>query len=89
MPEVIAAAAEHRKIIEINAHPYRLDMDWRLWKRAKELGVKCSINPDAHSIEDYQYLAIGAAIARKGWLTKADVVNCLPASEVEKALQKS
>ena len=88
MPDVIAAAAKHKKIIEINAHPYRLDMDWRLWKHAKELGVKCAINPDAHNINDYQYLAIGAAIARKGWLTKADVVNCLPAKEIEKFLRR-
>ncbi|MGA2139289.1 MAG: DNA polymerase/3'-5' exonuclease PolX [Verrucomicrobiia bacterium] len=88
MPEVIAAAAKYNKIIEINAHPYRLDMDWRLWKHAKELGVKCAINPDAHSIPDLQYLAVGIGIARKGWLEKKDVVNCLPLKEVEKALKR-
>jgi DNA polymerase (family 10) len=87
MPHVIEAAAKHKKIIELNAHPYRLDMDWRLWKHAKELGVKCAINPDAHNIPDLQYLGIGVAIARKGWLTKADVINCLPAKEVEKILR--
>lgn len=89
MNAVIAAAAQHQKIIEINAHPYRLDMDWRLWKHAKELGVKCAINPDAHNIDDLQYLAVGIGIARKGWLTKKDVVNCLPAKEVEKLLKRS
>ena len=88
MPEVIEAAAKHNKIIEINAHPYRLDMDWRLWKRAKELGVKCSINPDAHNIDDLQFLAVGIGIARKGWLEKKDVINCLPLKEVEKMLRK-
>ena len=88
MPEVIATAAKHNKIIEINAHPYRLDMDWRLWKHAKELGVKCSINPDAHNIPDLQYLAVGVGIARKGWLTKADVINCLPLKDVEKVLRR-
>jgi DNA polymerase (family 10) len=88
MNAVIAAAAKHKKIIEINAHPYRLDMDWRLWKHAKELGVKCAINPDAHNIDDLQYLALGIGIARKGWLTKEDVVNCLPAKEVEKLLKR-
>ena len=86
MPEVIEAAAKHGKIIELNAHPYRLDMDWRLWKRAKELGVKCAINTDAHNIDDYQYLPFGIGIARKGWLTKSDVINCLPLKQVEKAL---
>ena len=82
LPAVIEAAAKHGKVIEINAHPYRLDMDWRLWKRAKELGVKCAINPDAHSVADFQYLPLGIGIARKGWLTKADVINCLPAVAV-------
>ncbi len=88
MPEVIEAAAKHNKIIEINAHPYRLDMDWRLWKHAKEVGVKCSINPDAHNIDDLQFLAVGIGIARKGWLEKKDVINCLPLKEVEKALAR-
>lgn len=88
MPEVIATAAKHNKIIEINAHPYRLDMDWRYWKHAKELGVKCAINPDAHNIPDLQFLAVGVGIARKGWLEKKDVINCLPLKEVEKALRR-
>jgi DNA polymerase (family X) len=88
LPEVIATAARHNNIIEINAHPYRLDMDWRFWKHARELGVKCSINPDAHNIPDLQFLAIGIGIARKGWLTKTDVINCLPLKEVEKILRR-
>jgi len=86
MPAVIEAAAKHHKIIEINSHPYRLDMDWRLWKRAQERGVKCAINPDAHSVEELQNLTFGIGVARKGWLTKADVVNCLPAEEVARFL---
>jgi DNA polymerase (family 10) len=88
MPEVIEAAAKHNKIIEINAHPYRLDMDWRYWKHAKELGVKCAINPDAHNIPDLQFLAVGVGIARKGWLEKKDVINCLPLKEAERALKR-
>ena len=87
LPDVIEAAARYRKIIELNAHPYRLDLDWRLWKHARELGVQCAINPDAHNIPDLQYLDIGIGIARKGWLTKSDVVNCLPLKAVEKALK--
>lgn len=88
MNEVIGTAAKHRKIIEINAHPYRLDMDWRLWKTAREKGVKCAINPDAHNIDDLQFLAVGVGIARKGWLTKEDVINCLPLKAMEKFLAK-
>lgn len=86
MPDVIETAAKHGKIIEINAHPYRLDMDWRLWKRAKELGVKCAINPDAHSAGDLAYLPFGVNIARKGWLTKTDVVNCLSLKQITEIL---
>jgi len=89
MPEVIEAAAKHRKIIELNSHPYRLDMDWRLWKHARELGVQCAINPDAHNIDDYQSVAFGVGIARKGWLTKSDVLNCLPLKQIEKAFHHS
>jgi DNA polymerase (family 10) len=84
--EVIETAAKHGKIIELNAHPYRLDLDWRLWKTAKEKGVPCAINPDAHNIDDLQFLAVGVGIARKGWLEKKDVINCLPLKEVEKLL---
>jgi DNA polymerase (family 10) len=87
VPAVIDAAAETGTIIEINANPWRLDMDWRWWKLAKEKGVKTSINPDAHSTRGLQDVFYGVRIARKGWLTKADVVNCLPLGKVEAALK--
>jgi DNA polymerase (family X) len=73
-------------MIELNGHPNRLDMDWRLWKFAKERDVKCAINPDAHTLRELQYLAIGIGMARKGWLEKKDVINCLPVKDVEKLL---
>ena len=85
---VIDAAAESGCVIELNANPHRLDMDWRLWKRAKEHGVKCVINPDAHRISGFQHLAIGIGIARKGWLTKSDVINTMKSAEVGKFLAK-
>lgn len=87
MRAIIEACAKHGVIIELNSHPWRLDLDWRLWKFAKERGVKCAINPDAHSIPDFQSLAIGVGIARKGWLTRDDVINCLPADKVEAVLK--
>lgn len=80
--EVIRAAAETRTIIELNANPRRLDMDWRFWKLAKEQGVKCAINPDAHATQGLQDLWFGILSARKGWLTREDVVNCLPLSSI-------
>ncbi|HCN75734.1 MAG TPA: DNA polymerase/3'-5' exonuclease PolX [Verrucomicrobiales bacterium] len=84
---VIEAAAETGTIIELNASPWRLDMDWRWWRLAKEKGVKCSINPDAHSTRGLQDVIFGIRAARKGWLTRGDIINCLPLAEVEKALR--
>ena len=86
MPSIIDAAAETGTIIELNASPWRLDMDWRWWKLAKEKGVKCSINPDAHSVHGLKDVVFGIRSARKGWLTREDVVNCLPLEAVEKVL---
>lgn len=86
MPSIIDAAAETGTIIELNASPWRLDMDWRWWKLAKEKGVKCSINPDAHSVHGLKDVVFGIRSARKGWLTREDVVNCLPLEAVEKDL---
>lgn len=77
MDTVLEAAARTRTAIEINADPRRLDIDWRYCRRAKELGIVFSINPDAHSVGNYEYVNYGIAMARKGWLERADVVNCL------------
>lgn len=84
---IIDACAETGTWIELNANPYRFDMDWRLWQYAKSKGVKCVINCDAHRNENAGFLRLGAGIARKGWLTKADVINTLPLPELMKALR--
>ena len=86
LPAVIDAAADTGTWIELNAAPKRLDLDWRWWPRAKEKGVKCVINPDAHRAERLQDLWFGIGIARKGWLTKNDVMNCLPLGKIEDAI---
>lgn len=86
VPAIIDAAAATGTIIEINANPKRLDMDWRWWALAKEKGVLCVINPDAHTTAGIQNLIYGVGAARKGWLTKQDVINCLSTHEVENAL---
>lgn len=88
IPAIIDAAAATGTIIELNASAWRLDMDWRWWRLAKEKGVKCSINPDAHSTRGLQDVLFGVRAARKGWLTRKDVINCLPLGEVERALRK-
>ncbi|MBI3415822.1 MAG: histidinol-phosphatase [Verrucomicrobia bacterium] len=85
---VIDACAETGTWIELNANPYRFDLDWRLWPYAKSKGVKCVINCDAHRNEHAGFLRLGAGIARKGWLTKADVVNTLPLPALLKELGK-
>ena len=88
VPAIIEAAAETGTIIELNCSPWRLDMDWRHWPLAKSKGVKCAINPDAHRTDQLNHLWYGIGAARKGWLTKADVVNTLPLGKIEKALGK-
>ena len=85
---VIDACAETGTWIELNANPYRLDLDWRHWQYAKSRGVKCVINCDAHRAEHAGFLRIGTAIARKGWLAKEDVVNTLPLKQLKKELAK-
>jgi DNA polymerase (family X) len=87
IPAVLDAAARTGTWIELNAAPKRLDLDWRWWPLGKQKGVKCVINPDAHRTERLQDLWFGIGIARKGWLTKEDVVNCLPLGKIEQALQ--
>ncbi len=75
MKRVIDAAREHGKIVEVNANPHRLDLDWRLCRYAKTIGVKVSINPDAHATEGLEDVPFGVNVARKGGLESADVVN--------------
>jgi DNA polymerase (family 10) len=87
VPAVLEAAAATGTWIELNAAPKRLDLDWRWWPLAKEKGVKCVINPDAHRTERLEDLWFGVGIARKGWLTKSDVMNCQPLGKIESALR--
>jgi DNA polymerase (family X) len=83
---VIDACAQTGTWIELNASPNRFDMDWRHWPYARSKGVKCVINCDAHRLEHAGFLRLGAGVARKGWLTKADVINTLPLPALMKAL---
>ncbi len=89
--KIIDCAAETRTIIELNCNPWRLDMDWRWWKRARDKNVLCSINPDAHKTEQLQFLAYGVRLARKGWLRRDDVLNTRTLAEIQEwlALPKS
>jgi DNA polymerase (family 10) len=78
---VLQACAEHGVAVEINASPYRLDLDWRWARRALELGLKLAVNPDAHSTAGLSDLRWGLSVARKAGATTADLVNCMPIEE--------
>lgn len=81
---IIEAAAEYGITMEINANPYRLDLDWRYCKYAKDLGVKFAIDPDAHNEEGLSDYVFGLNTARKGWLEKDDVINTFDTDRIIK-----
>ena len=76
----------HLKAVELNASPYRLDLDWRLCKHAKGLGVPLIINPDAHSIRGLADISYGVMAARKGWIESENVLNSLSGEELSRRL---
>ena len=81
--KVIDAAIANQVIIELNASPWRLDMDWRLWRKAAERGLLSSINPDAHETGGLAQVRAGVNAARKGWLTREAVFNTQPLKAVQ------
>jgi DNA polymerase (family 10) len=86
--KIIDAAIANRVVIELNASPWRLDMDWRHWRKAAERGLLCSINPDAHDIEGLAHFRTGVGAARKAWLTKENVLTTRPLAAVKKWLKE-
>lgn len=85
---IIDACAEHNVVIEINASPYRLDIDWRWIDYAMQQGVMLSINPDAHDLAGLLDMHYGVAVGRKGGLTKAMTFNALTLAEMTAYLQQ-
>jgi len=86
--QVFEAALENNVILELNANPARLDLDWRYLKKERDMGLLVSINPDAHQVEGLGDTAFGVAIARKGWLEAKDVFNARSRGDVEAYLKK-
>ncbi len=86
MRQVLDAAGDYGKVVEINASPYRLDLDWRLGPYAKSKGVKVAINPDAHAVGELANYRYGVGIARKAWMTKDDVITTYSVGKMEKLL---
>lgn len=75
LEEVFKTAVRHKKCIEINASPHRLDLDWTHVKQAVDLGIPLSINPDAHRVTEFDYVPFGVGMARKGWAAPGDILN--------------
>jgi DNA polymerase (family 10) len=88
LEKIIDCAARTGTWIELNCSTWRMDLDWRWWHRARDKGVKCVINPDAHRITQFATLRHGVTFARKGWLRRDDVMNCLPFDAIKKALKR-
>jgi DNA polymerase (family 10) len=88
MTRLIDEASKAGVAIELNAHPYRLDIDWRLCKYAKEKGAKIIINPDAHEEAGLKDTYFGVGIARKGWLEPGDILNTMDLEEMKEFLKK-
>jgi len=86
--KIIDACAANKVHIELNAHPYRLDIDWRWIYYCLEKGVKVSINPDAHHKEGFHDMKFGVYAARKGMLTKEMCLNALDLNELLKEFKK-
>ena len=86
IPKILDAAAATGTWIELNANPWRLDLDWRWWHKARDLGILCCINPDAHKTSHLRFLDFGVTLARKGWLRAQDVVNNRTLSQLRKLL---
>ena len=86
IPKILEAAAATGTWIELNANPWRLDLDWRWWHKARDLGILCCINPDAHKTSHLRFLDIGTTLARKGWLRAKDVVNTRTLAQLRKLL---
>ena len=85
---VIDAAASSGCAIEVNGNPERLELDWRLCRRAVEQGVLLSIDPDAHSVRELELVSYGLQIARKGWVTAASTLNAKTTAELVDWLER-
>ncbi len=82
----LEAVAEYGKFIEINSHPYRLDLNWGNCIKAKEMGIKLFINPDVHNMNGFEHVKYGINVARKAGLSKNDIINSKNTNEVIKQL---
>ncbi|SCB51108.1 Histidinol phosphatase [Bradyrhizobium yuanmingense] len=86
--KVLRACAKHDVVVEINAHPWRLDLDWRWHQAALEFGCMLSINPDAHSIPELDHMHWGVQMARKGGVPADRILNAMTLPEITRYLRQ-
>ena len=86
--KVLRACARHEVAVEINAHPWRLDLDWRWHQAALEFGCMMSINPDAHSVRELDHMHWGVEMARKGGVPAPAVLNAMTLSQMTQFLKR-
>ncbi|MFA5271073.1 MAG: DNA polymerase/3'-5' exonuclease PolX [Candidatus Omnitrophota bacterium] len=88
MDEICRAAQDNKIALEINCYPQRLDLNDINVMHAKKRGVKLSLGTDSHQLDQLGSMGLGLSVARRGWLTKSDVVNCLSLDKILKWLKK-
>ncbi len=86
--KVIDAAIQNNVAIELNCNPQRMDMDWRHWHRAIDRGVVCSLNPDAHYLNHFNFIDDGIKCCQKGWLSADNILNCWEAEKINRFFEK-
>lgn len=89
MERVLKAAGERRCAVELNAQPTRLDVTDATCRMARDLGVKIAISTDAHSVQELDFMRHGIAQARRGWLTRDDVINTRPWDALQALIQRA
>ncbi|MCM8765906.1 MAG: hypothetical protein NC920_03565 [Candidatus Omnitrophica bacterium] len=85
-PAIFKAARERKVYLEINSYPQRLDLTDINSRSAKNFGLRLVISTDAHTLSQLDYLRLGVAVARRGWLEKKDLLNCLPLKELRREI---
>jgi DNA polymerase (family 10) len=88
MSQVIEAAKRYGKVLEINGSRHRLDLDWRYVRSAKREGVRFSVNPDAHAVDEFDNIALAVNVAQKGGLVAGDIVNTQPLAAMKALLHR-
>lgn len=82
MDAILEALLKNQVVLEHNCNPHRLDPDWEVLKKAGSMGVMVALSPDAHSIDGFDDMKYGTIMARKAWLGKSNLLNCMEADEI-------